>query len=73
MTRVLRDLANMGAKGDVGKAKEYYDKGEYSLASVELKNAIKKDTTLAEAYFLHAKIFEFRKEYENIKWHCSNF
>ena len=22
MTRVLRDLANMGAKGDVGKAKE---------------------------------------------------
>ena len=26
MTRVLRDLANMGTKGDVGKAKEYYGK-----------------------------------------------
>ena len=26
MTRVLRDLANMGAKGDVGKAREWYGK-----------------------------------------------
>lgn len=45
-------------------AKQLYNDGKYSLASVEIKNAIRKDSTLAEPYLLQAKIFEKKKEWE---------
>jgi tetratricopeptide (TPR) repeat protein len=45
-------------------AQEYYDNNEYSLASVELKNAIKKDSSLADAYVLQARIFKSRRQWE---------
>jgi tetratricopeptide (TPR) repeat protein len=48
----------------LGSAQKYYADGQYSLAAVEIKNAIRKDSSLAEPYMLQAKIFEKKKEWE---------
>lgn len=60
-----------GCKSDENKAldylssaKSYYEKDQYDLATVEIKNAIRKDATLADAYVLQAKIFKSKRHWE---------
>lgn len=47
-------------------AKDYYESQDYDLATVELKNAIKNDSSLAEAYLLQAKIYQHKGEIESM-------
>jgi tetratricopeptide (TPR) repeat protein len=54
-----------GCQSDENKAQDYlksaqgyFNAGDYALASVELKNAIRKDSSLVPAYILQAEIFE---------------
>lgn len=48
----------------LASAKSYFLKKEYSLASIELKNATRKDSSLIEPYLLHAEIFEIQQQWE---------
>lgn len=46
------------------KAQSLYNEGDLHRASVQLKNALKKDETLADAYFMQAKIFRAWREWK---------
>jgi tetratricopeptide (TPR) repeat protein len=49
----------------LNSAQEYFKAGDYALASVELKNAIRKDSRLVSAYMLQAEIFEKNHQRES--------
>lgn len=47
-------------------ARIYFEQGNIELASVELKNAIRKDSSLAEAYYLQAIILRDQQDWEGM-------
>lgn len=50
----------------LASAKSYFEQGNVDLASVELKNAIRKNSSLSEAYYLQAVILRGKQDWEGM-------
>lgn len=50
----------------LASAKFYFEQGNVDLASVELKNAIRKNSSLSEAYYLQAIILRDQQDWEGM-------